>query len=486
MFPRNRTPLPRITFGIALAVWTSTAFALHRNIPGVTKLSRGAAVSHPAVHSWGYFLPFSSTDDLTNAGVTGRQIYLSNLFDIACQTGTPVPPGCPTPRRPGTRLISSGSGKPDNPVANQTGTLMAFDADGKYGGGTGPGVGKRQIFSQDTTTGAITRITDRSDGDSTRPAMSVNGGTMAFQSTAPLLGGSAGVSRLFFYDGFSQSLTLITNGPAFNPVIARSGSVVAFESSYDLLGDGHNTGITQIFWWDRGTGFVHQLTRGNGSSRHALVTSSVKWKPEPGVARLRRGTGVFIVFDSVATDLPGTNGGPGTQIYVGRTADGDLPPIQQLTPISHPDCHPSVPGNFSAPVLDERGRRLAFIGSGDLLCNGSSGNLAFVADISKYPHPLTQITGRGDVQGPVGFSLGNFFLALSTTDDMQGSGVCGHQLHVVNYYKGRWMSATQAGQSPIEPTPGDPLASCDDGKACTTDTCDPSVGCKHTPIPNCP
>ncbi len=108
MSSRSRIPSLGVAVAVALAVWSAPASALHRNTPSVTRLSRGAAVAHPPVHSWGYFLPFSSTDDLTNAGVNGRQLYLTSLFDVACQTGTPVPSGCPTPRRPGVRLITTG------------------------------------------------------------------------------------------------------------------------------------------------------------------------------------------------------------------------------------------------------------------------------------------------------------------------------------------------------------------------------------------
>ena len=61
-----------------------------------------------------------------------------------------------------------------------------------------------------------------------------------------------------------------------------------------------------------------------------------------------------------------------------------------------------------------------------------------------------------------------------------------HQLHVVDYSAGRWPAATSAGQAPAEPPAANPVASCDDGDPCTTDSCNPVSGCQHAPITGCP
>jgi len=191
------------------------------------------------------------------------------------------------------------------------------------------------------------------------------------------------------------------------------------------------------------------------------------------------------VFESSATDLPGTAGGPGIQAYLGATKNGDLPQIIQLTPADAPGCTPPNVGDATYPAFDGFGRRIAFVGTGDLLCNGTSGGRAFILDPKRLPSTLQQLTASGDIAGPVGVSLGHWFLTLSTTADLSGQGVCGHQLHVLDYYTGRWQPASASGEVPVEPPPGNQAASCDDDDACSTDACVADT-CVHTPIVGCP
>lgn len=473
-----------LVVALAVALGASTAEALHQNSPGAIRMSHGAPVTQPSTQSWGFQVPFASTDDLAKTGSTSRQIFVFGLFNYDCQHLVPGPAlACPTVPGPVLTQETSGPGEPDNPSLNGSATLLAFDADGAFGGGTGPGVGHRQIFLKNRTTGQISRITDAPGGESVRPSVSQPGGMIVFESTAPLLGGSTGISQIFLYQVSTGVLTPVTNGagPSTLPRFRKLSRILAFESTADLLGNGHDTGVSQIFWYDRGSGQLHQLTRGNGASHHPYVTSHARLAPGLGAA----GRGPAIFFDSAAHDLPGTSGGPGTQIYLGTTGLGDLPPITQLMPHAVAGCSPSSPGDTSYPSSDPSASHLAFLGTGDLLCNGTIGSRLFVLDLRASPTRLLQITGRGDVQGPVAASVGRWFVTLSTTDDMTGTGVCGHQLHVVDYFAGRWPAATNAGQVPSEPPAGDPAASCNDGDPCTTDSCNPTTGCEHSPITGC-
>jgi len=469
---------------LAVALRVSVAEALHQNSPGAIRVTHGAPVAHSATQSWEFQVPFASTEDLTRTGSSGRQIFVFGLFNYDCQHVVPGPAlACPTVPGPVLTQMTSGPGEPDNPSIDGSATLLAFDADGAYGGGTGPGIGHRQIFLKGLTTGQISRVTDAPGGDSVRPSLSAHGGTVVFESTAPLLGGRSGISQIFTYQVSTGVLTPVTNGagPSILPRFRKLSRILAFESTADLVGDGHDTGVSQIFWYDRGANQLHQLTRGDGASHHPYVASHVRLAPALGTA----GRGPSIFFDSVAHDLPGTSGGPGTQIYLGPTGLGDLPPIVQLMPHAVAGCSPPSPGDSSYPAPDPSARHLAFLGTGDLLCNGTTGSRLFILDLRASPTRLLQITGRGDVQGPVAASVGRWFVTLSTTDDLTGTGVCGHQLHVVDYFAGRWQAATSAGQVPNEPPPGDPAASCDDGDPCTADSCNPATGCEHSPISGC-
>ncbi len=438
---------------------------------------------HPSTRSWGYVLAFSSTEDLASTGSTSRQIFVFGLFPYDCQFGIPGPElsSCPQPAQPYLVQVTSGPGTAYNPSA--TGTLAAFDADGSYGGGTGPGVGHRQIFLLDRATNSLRRVTDAADGDSTHPSLSQGGGDLVFESTAALGTGPAGVSQVYHYDTASSTLTRLTHGlgPSRAAMPSKLGREVSFESTAALLSDGHDTGISQIFWYDTAFQQLHQLTNGNASSQHAWITNRFRSR----ALRKQIGHGAAIAFDSQATDLPGTAHGPGTQVYMGATQRGDLPSLAQLTPITAPSCSPSSPGNSSYPTIDALGRRVGFLSTGDLLCNGTSGSRAFVVDARRTPFALFQLTGRGDVQGPIGMSFGGWFVTLATTDDLTGAGVCGHQLHVIDFLEGHWGAATTAGTTPSEPTAGSQSAGCDDGNACTTDAC-VADACQHLAIPSCP
>ena len=470
---------------LVVALTVSAAQALHQNSPGAIRVTPGVPVVDPPTQSWGFQVPFSSTEDLARTGSSGRQIFVFGLFNYDCQHLLPGPGlACPTTPQPIYTQVTSGPGNPDNPSVTTGGAVVAFDADGAYASGTGPGVGHRQIFLKDLTTNLISRVTDASDGDSVRPSLTYSGGVLVFESTAPLLGGRTGIPQIFVYRVSTATLTQVTNGAGAStlPTIRKLGKILAFESTADLLGDGHDTGVSQIFWYDRGSNLLHQLTRGDGPSHHPYVAMHARLAAELG----RAGRGPAIFFDSSAHDLPGTSGGPGTQIYVGPTGLGDLPPIVQLMPHPAVGCSPSTPGDTSYPAPDPAAHHLAFLGTGDLLCNGTSGSRLFVIDLRASPTVLLQITGRGDVQGPVSASVGFWFVSVSTTDDLTGTGVCGHQVHLVDYFSGRWQAARSAGQVPNEPPPGNPAASCDDGDPCTADSCNTMTGCEHTPITGCP
>src|SRR5438552_2865157 len=300
---------------VALALTAAVADALHQNSPGAVRVTHGVAVPQPVTHSWGCQVPFSSREDLTHTANSRRQIFLFGLFDYDCQNPTPGPAlSCPAVPPPAVTQVTTGPGNPDNPSIGGTGNVIAFDADGAYAGGTGPGVGHRQIFLKDLSTSQVTRVTDAADGDSTRPSLTYSGGLLVFESTAPLLGGLTGISQVFFYLVKSPTLLQVTNGagPSTLPSVRKLGKMVAFESTAALLGDGHDTGVSQIFWYDRGKAQLHQLTGGDGPSHHPVVTPHSRLAPALG----RAGHGPAIFFDSAAPRSAGSQW---------RNGDADLP-----------------------------------------------------------------------------------------------------------------------------------------------------------------
>src|SRR5207244_5512567 len=171
---RGGPPRPSVLLAAVLvvALTVSAAQALHQNSPGAIRVTPGVPVVDPPTQSWGFQVPFSSTEDLARTGSSGRQIFVFGLFNYDCQHLLPGPGlACPTTPQPIYTQVTSGPGNPDNPSVTTGGAVVAFDADGAYAGGTGPGVGHRQIFLKDLTTNLISRITDAPDGDSVRPSL---------------------------------------------------------------------------------------------------------------------------------------------------------------------------------------------------------------------------------------------------------------------------------------------------------------------------
>lgn len=486
MLPRSDRSLrtltsTRVAVGLlAVVLGVSPGHALYRWTPSAVRISSGGTHSNSWGRSWGYYVAFSSKENLDPTKSTGgtRQIFLFSVLDYACQNGRPelrsadeTTPPCPATPQPYIRQITSGPGDADNPTVSADGASIAFDADGAYGGGNGLGVGRRQVFLWTAgQSGQTIRITDAPDGDSTGPTLSGGGGNLAFESTASLLGQTPGVKQIFLYNRANQKLDQITygEGPSTRPMFNKIGTHMSFQSTANLIGDASDSGVSQIFIYDRseggtGPGVLHQLTDGNGDSRNPYLEEKT-----PG----------RVFFDSTATDLPGTPGGPGRQVYAVPTSSGDFPAVEQIT---------IGVGNCFYPAVEPSGERAVFICDGDKLANGTSGNRLFALEMSSLGRTLYQITGRGHVDGPISASVGTWFLTAATDNDMAGTGNCGTNLYIADYWTGHYYEAGHArlavtlpGFKPGEPFPGSSNGGCDDGNLCTNDVCSNGLTCSHT------
>jgi len=437
-----------------IAVSVPPALALHNDSRPVTRLTFGGSHSHTPGRQWSTrALSFSSDVDLLGNGSTGRQLFIFDLYAFDCNHGTTkaLTP-CFVPPLPSLIQVTSGPGSPDNPsmVFRSLNQVVAFDADGSFMGDTGAAANHRQIYLMDIITGEIIQMTSSPDGDSVRPMINTTGIMVAFESTAPLLGGAPGVSQIFVYQWtwrLAQGvLRQVTAGqaPSTAPSLTgvanpRTPTLITFQSAADLLGDGHDTGVSQIFLatvdWLNNLTTLQQLTNGNAPSRR------------PQVAGRRD----FVAFESDATNLPGATGSQGTQIYGVPIGQGNLPRVEPFTTF---DAY----GNCSFPSIADMGDRVAFICDGDPLQNGTVGDRAFVLLLDRKaglkPMELQQITGRGNVKGPLGTYMGRTFLTLADNTDLTGEGVCDYQLYLVDnnpqgFY---WHSAKKPGDLPDDLT----------------------------------
>ena len=467
---------------VACLLVVTPAIAMHKESPTASRISSDASHVHPSTRSWGDYFTFASAADLTGIGSEGQQIFVFRLRDYVCRFGRPDlqsggenEPPCGATPKPFVVQATMGPGEPDNPSVNSDGTIVAFDAAGVFGDATGDAASHRQVFVKNLRTGAIVPVTNAPDGDSVRPSLNEAGGAVVFESSASLLGGRSGVSQIFVYHLASGSLKQITNGAGASkfPMMNKLGDHIAFQSSASLVqiapgiaAEGADTGISQIYWYDRPSDSLHKLTQGNASSQHPYVEEKA-----PGL----------VFFDSVATNLPGAVAGTGSQIYAASTKDGELPAVFQYT---------FGTSNCSYPAVEPNGVRAAFVCTGDLLQNGSHGTNLFVLNFGDGASGLFQLTSAGTTQGPVGANFGLWFVTAASTSDLAGTGICGRQLYVLDYYlpdhyyelEHARVAATRLGQLPTEPSPADANASCDDLNECTADVCNGGAACGHAPI----
>ena len=431
------------------------ARALHKESPPAYRITEGSSHPHPQTRSWGNYFAFSSADDLAQNGNNRREIFVFNMAYYDCFQGSTFPTTpCPNPLRPFLYQVTFGPGDPENPslalpldTQTENSQWLAFDARGNLLGATGPAAARRQIFLKDLVTGEVRQITFAADGDSVRPSVNAHGGIVVFESTAQLTLGPtpAGTSQIYVYETKSRLLRQITfgRGPSTRPITNQLGQVIAFQSTANLLGNGADTGVPQIFWsnYDRAThtSVLHQLTRGNGPSQRPFLSE----------------VDSFIAFDSSATNLPGTPGTVGTSVFMSSPLAGATQPpaFRQLTfPNTFGACSSSMIGAGS--LADHIG----FICTGDPLRNGTIGNRVFIFELSTLT--LMQITGTGDVQPPIGGNIGNWFVTMSTTSPLGSRGGCGYQLSVLDYlgdlqpgHDTKWVPATQPGQLPPDVVP---------------------------------
>ncbi len=447
---------------LASALCAGPALALHRDSPGVIRFTGGTEHVHPSTRAWGGYFAFSSDADLLGNGSTGRQIYLFNLLFYDCTKDTIHNDEqrrlCPDPVPPYLVQVTNGPGDPDNPtvgtLTDQNGVenvRVGFDALGVFSGAPGAQASRRQIYIKDVTTGEVVQVTQGTDGDSTHPSFNVTGGTVVFQSTARLLGVPTplGVSQIFWYQRGPNVLLQLTAGLGHStrPITNKNGSLVAFQSTARLISDNANTGTSQIFLTKvNKTTYAqatYQITNGNGASTNPYLSED-----SPTV----------IAFDSVATNLPTEwgaqgvpdpgvpGGGPGRKVLLADLDPANLrhfPVLKQLTAfVSHGDC--------SFPTISPDARFFPVICTGDPLQNGTTGNRLFSLNpsLAADGFPIRQITGTGDVQGPIAANFGNWFVTFASDNDLTGVGTCGHQLYMIDYFTGRWNAATLPGQVP--------------------------------------
>lgn len=232
-----------------------------------------------------------------------------------------------------------------NAVVTPDGRFVAFDA-------RPPGVGARQVFLRDLTTGVTTLVSATPDGlpgagDSTNPTLSDDGRFIAFQSASLDLGAKSASSRSILVSEVATETILLasppTTGDDLNPSISGNGQFVAFESR-------PVEGFSEVLLWNRLNGQVLPASRLEG----AALPDGGSGEPSLNF------DGRLVAFESRATNL--TPASPDTaslegesnilvrDVLTGTLAAASVP----LTPGAPAD------GDSRNPTISRDGRRVAF------------------------------------------------------------------------------------------------------------------------------
>ena len=200
----------------------------------------------PAISFNGKRVAFATTDDPLHLHMPGDQLVLGATNNSRL-----------------TGLTDDASGTSTNAVVDVAGLRVAFESAGDLANTGHPGILQVYVRQPDGT------IEQASSGlgTSRNAVLSPKKNRLAFESTSdPTSGADTGISQIWLGDLISASATRITNGlgPSRNPALSDDGGLLAFESTADLAGSGANTGVPQIFSYDPKSQTFAQITTDAG------------------------------------------------------------------------------------------------------------------------------------------------------------------------------------------------------------------------------
>ncbi len=363
---------------------------VHDRITGqttrVSRTSGGAQANfdsfRPAISADGRYVAFCSYATNLTANDTNN---VPDVFLHDRQTGTTTLVSRSVFNRPGNDI----SCKPHSDVTRHIGP--AISADGRYvffesfasdliGNDNN---GKSDIFRYDHVTGAITRVSEDSNGfeangNSSYPAVSADGFIVAFQSDASNLvtGDGNGYTDVFvrnLSNGQTRRVSIHSNGSegngdSFEPAVSADGQFVAFASFASNLVDEDTNLYLDVFSHNRSNGQTERVSiAANGAQVNTFA--------DRARASLSA-NGRFVAFQSRATTLlPGDPDDTTWDIFVRDR--------QQNTIIRASISTSGGAGNLPStePVISADGFFVAFTSRASNLIVGDTNN---VEDIYVY------------------------------------------------------------------------------------------------------
>lgn len=257
--------------------------------------------------------------------------------------------------------------------------------------------GADDIFAYDVASGLTTRVSVNSagyqaSGGSSMPAVSGDGGTIAFVSGASNLvtGDSNGLSDVFIHDVTSGMTTRVSvssigeqsNGSSSAPAISDDGHLVVFESTASNLVVGDSNGVSDVF--------VHNTT--TGITVRVSVDSSGEQATSASSAPAICASGEIIVFESTASNLVSGDTNGKSDVFMHNTT------TDATTRVSVDSSGEQANGASNAPSISADGSTVAFSSYGSDLVDGDTNGAAdvFVYDIATASTTRVSIDSDGD------------------------------------------------------------------------------------------
>jgi Tol biopolymer transport system component len=252
--------------------------------------------ANPTISSNGRTVAFDSDADPLNTGAPGRQIVEQKKFTLLNPSVDPT-------------------GTSENPAVDIAGRGVAFESTGDLAG-TG-NAGARQIFY--TVPGGTVLQMSKGQGTSRNPSVGIRGRIVVFDSTSdPVSGADTGVPQIWSASLVTGTAKRLTSGAGASekPTLSNDGRVIVFESRADLAGDGHDTGVPQIFTYDTTSRTFARITNEPGGCTDA---SSARIKRDWRIGYVCSGTAYFTMLRANQRFRVQTDGGDTTRI----TPQGD-------------------------------------------------------------------------------------------------------------------------------------------------------------------
>ncbi len=258
--------------------------------------------------------------------------------------------------------VASGGGQSNGycfgPAISKDGRFVAFESNATNLGGSDNSAA--QIYVHDRQTGSTTLVSERTGGGqggnagSSDPAISGNGRFVVYQSKASNLvaDDTNGGWDVFLFDrnsGETTRVSVVSNGAQANrastdPDISADGTVIVFESKATNLAKNDTNRRQDVF--------SHNLT--TGKTNRVSVTSLERQANGDSANPTVNGNGLFIAFQSTATNLVGADPGYELDVFLRDVKKGKT--IQ----VSLTNRGEQAAGSSLDPTISSSGRYVAF------------------------------------------------------------------------------------------------------------------------------